>query len=726
MNWKKHASTIVLVLCAIPLAIYAFLDRKSISDAERKDRQADVFPAYRRQDVSRVELTISRTKLVVERRQGPGDAGDTEWWMTSPRDERADAAAVDKLLGDIEFAGIVRKVDPGIATFDAPRVTGVMSMGSVVYRFALGGDAPTPQGAAYFRVDGEGTFVVSKDFALSLTKAPDAYRERTVVPYLSLDLQRLEVKGGGAQFTLERMDDVSFRLPELGLRASRETLDRVWGALAEGRAESFLSDADADAALGPDPVTIAMKARDASRKDGVLAVGGPCPGHPEDIVIARRTPTRLSACVPKGMLPGLLLTSAELVDTRLFAARGDEVAELVLESVPPRKRVEIARKGTSWHERAPTDRELSPEEADAANALALALTKGEGTDPAAHDPKDPFPAVARVRIERGEGKGEEVVELGPASNGVATVRRNADGATLHVSEALAHHLVPSEIVFRGKQVFPRSLEGKLATGLEATCDGNSQVLSRVGGVWVFDKPSGLPADAAIMGDVVNFVTRAQADSWVADADDGTFGFAQGGCSLVVTFDEDGGPHKVGILFGREAEGGGFFAHALGEEPIFLAAKSLHDDAGRLLVDRARFHVGAAEVDMLTLARDGKRLVLTVQVGKSASGGGSATPRLVFADGGAADPDDKLVVALDGMRADAVIHLGAPVAAEGFARPSLDVRIKARADSGAKDVHFVVGESALVMKERMFYARVDGVDATYAIARDRLAPLLDAL
>jgi hypothetical protein len=39
---------------------------------------------------------------------------------------------------------------------------------------------------------------------------------------------------------------------------------------------------------------------------------------------------------------------------------------------------------------------------------------------------------------------------------------------------------------------------------------------------------------------------------------------------------------------------------------------------------------------------------------------------------------------------------------------------------------VVGDSALILKERMFYARLEGVDATFAIARDRLAPLMDAL
>jgi hypothetical protein len=123
----------------------------------------------------------------------------------------------------------------------------------------------------------------------------------------------------------------------------------------------------------------------------------------------------------------------------------------------------------------------------------------------------------------------------------------------------------------------------------------------------------------------------------------------------------------------------------------------------------------SDVETLTLSRGAKRLVMNGRGGK-----------LVWADGGTADPDDKLAVALDGLRADDVTHFGAARPEEGFAHPSLDVRIETRSDAGAKEVHFVVGDSALVQKERMFYARLDGVDATFAIARDRLAPLLDAL
>jgi hypothetical protein len=715
MNLAKQRTNIALVALAIAALVYAYVDRKSVSDAERKDRETDVFPAYRRQDVARVELVQGDVRLAFERR-AEGDAGDTTWWMTSPRDERADAATVDKLLGDIEFAGIVRKVDPTAAAgLDTPRVKGSIAMGALVYRFALGDPAPTPVGASYFRVDGEGTFVVTRDFTTSLLKGPDAYRERTVVPYLSLELSRLAVRGQGAAFAIERMDDVSFRLPELGLRASRETLDRVWGALAEGRAESFLKDEEADRAIGPDPITIDMKPRDASKKDGELLVGGPCPGHPDDVVAVRRAPTRLSACVPKGMIPGLVITAAELVDTRLFAARGDESAELLLESVPAGTKVELARKGSGWHERSPVDHDLGSDEVDAANDLVSALTKGEGESVAPGDPKARFAARASIRVQRADNKGDEIVELGPvAPEGGAFVRRAGDGATLRVSEALAHRLVPSAIALRGRQVFVPSLEGKIIRTLELRCDGTSQRLTRDDGGWSLVEPSGHPVDSAGAADLVNIVARSRADSWVADTDDGSFGFDASACSITMSYEQEGGAKAVGVVFGRTAEGGGYYAHLLGQPAVFLAPKSLHDEAGRLLVERSGFHVDSAEVFTVTMSRAGARLVLARRGGK-----------LLLGDGGGVDVGEKVGLALEALRADEVVHLGPPRPTEGFSHPSLDVRVRTTSEAGAKDVHFVVGDSALVLKERMFYARLEGVDATFAIARDRLAPLLDA-
>ena len=115
--------------------------------------------------------------------------------------------------------------------FEPPRAHVVIEMGSVTHRLALGGDAPTPAGAGYVRLDGGDTLVVGRDLVLALLQGADTYRSRMLVPYVSVELARLDLKmARGAAVTVERVDDVSFKLVPSGIRASRSKLDAVWGA----------------------------------------------------------------------------------------------------------------------------------------------------------------------------------------------------------------------------------------------------------------------------------------------------------------------------------------------------------------------------------------------------------------------------------------------------------------------------------------------------------------
>ena len=124
--------------------------------------------------------------------------GASAWTMTSPRRERADAAAVDALLRELEMATRLRAVEPGRrgGPRRAPRPRASVTMGALEYRFALGADAPRPDGAAYMRIDGEGTFVVGRSLKVQLLRGADAYRDRTLVPYGASGIARLEVRGG--------------------------------------------------------------------------------------------------------------------------------------------------------------------------------------------------------------------------------------------------------------------------------------------------------------------------------------------------------------------------------------------------------------------------------------------------------------------------------------------------------------------------------------------------
>ncbi len=748
MKLPAHTTSVALVLLAVAAGVYTMtVDQGKVSDRERNDRQHDVFPAYRRSDIDFIELEQSGTggksgaKLRIERRYEAHDArdpGDGYWQLTSPVDERADPAAVDRFVGDLEFAGAIRKVDPGAAEvsrgFDPPRVTGTLAMRALVYHFALGGPAPIPEGAAYFRVDGEGTFVISKDFAASILHGADVYRDRSIVPYLSLDLGELEVTSPAGTLAVVRVDDVSFKLKSSGLRASREGMDKVWGALAEARAESFLADAAAERAIGASPIRVVMTPKDASKPKGELLLGGECPGHPEDVVLVRKAPRRESACVPKGALAGLSLPDSALVDRRLFAARPDEVEELTLETVPAGFTVDLARAGHGWHERKPADRDLGTTSVDLVNELVAKLTHGEATtvEPSS-GPAGAWSPRARARLKRGSV--EEVVEL----SGNELVRRAFDGATLHVPAAFGRRLWPSEVVLRGRGVFDgvAGAESGLPVALSTACDGVKQSLTHSGDRWVLHEPRGFAADPLAATDVAGVIRNAQADAWVADHDDGTFGLAASTCRMEVSLPGEGGERTLAIILGAESRepGGDFYARATTDDAVFLAPRALHDGATTWLIDRGGFRVDRKEVEYVTLSRGAAHAVF--KGGETADGGGGGSEG---ADRALREATRRVMDTLEALRPEIVVHLGPARPGEGFDGAAVDVRVKllppgpragaaggkAGAEDRRREVHYVVGDTALMNKERVTYLRLDGVDATFAANHERVVALIDAL
>jgi hypothetical protein len=703
VNLRAHATSIALVIAAIGAVAYAYVDRDHVTESEKKSRASNVFSAWRREELTRIEIDHDGESIVLERTKD--DAGDPVWRMRAPFDhEKANQEAVDKLASVLEFANVVRKVDaatpPSATKLDAPRAHGEIAMGALVYRFALGGDAPTPEGAAYLRVDDLGAVVVTRDVVNALLQKSDAYRSRSIVPYLSIELAKLEVKSDAGTVTIARVDDVSFTLAN-GLRASRSKLDRVWGALAEMRAEAFVSDAVAAPLVASPRVTVTMTPKDGARAAGVLRVGGACPGNDADLVVTRDAPTKLAACAPKGVLEGLTTSDPALVDTRLFAAHDDEIAELRIEALPLRgssAAIELARKESAWREKAPVESDLSGEDAEAASALVAAIARTEGIDPQKSDA--PFTAAARVTIHRADNDVVEVIDVGaPDANGDVVVRRAFDGARLHVAAAFARKLVPSAIALRGKELWSPRIEGAPVTAIETHCDGVDQRATHDGDVWTMRAPAGYGVDNATVLDAIDTVTRARVESWVADSDDGHFGLGgQASCTIALDVAGDAGTRAMRIELGREGEGG-VYARTSDAPAIFVAPKALRDRARTWLID---LHgLAPPEVASVTLDRNGKHLT--------------------FAGDAGDDATDAVLRAANVLRADSVVHLGAALADEGFAHPSLVATIHGK--TSAKRVTF--GRESSTNDAKTVFARVDGLDATFALDRDRAKPFYDA-
>jgi len=359
------------------------------------------------------------------------------------------------------------------------------------------------------RIDGEGTFVVDRALKVQLLRGADAYRDRTLLAYGASGIARVEVRSAGSSFALER-EGATFRVAGKGLRASRAAVDRVMAALANGRAESFVDDAAADRSTATPAFTIAVTPRDAAKERVELRIGGECPGQPADVVIVRTAPTRISACTARALVEALGTTAAALVDASPFFAHADEMEELRIEPLGREgPRVEASRRGMGWHERSPEDRELTSDETDSANVLALALAQARGTDVHHAGADEHFEPRARVTVVRTGGGTTEVVEVGATgSDGTALVRRGDDGALLRVTRAVARRFAPHPVALRARSLWQAPFDAGSVVAMEDTCGPTGQRLELRNRAWVMRTPAGLPADAVSVADLLGTVAHA--------------------------------------------------------------------------------------------------------------------------------------------------------------------------------------------------------------------------
>ena len=709
---------IALVVLAAAVTAYAyFVDRARVSDADRAGRSSEVFPSFRIDAVRRLELVRGSERLVLER------AADepSPWVLTSPRQERADASAVDALLRELEQAKRVRKVpDAEAAGLDAPRVRGRVSVGPLEYSFALGADAQQPLGAAYARVDGEGAFVVSQAFKAQLLRTSDSYRDRTLVPYRQSEVARVEVIGGADDLVLERVG-ATFRIGgNSGLRASRPAVDRIFGALAEARAELFVDDGLADRATADAPRTVTVIPREAKRPRVRLLIGGPCPNTETDVVVVRTEPVRTCACVAKGAVEALETTAGAVVDRGPFFARADEIEELRLEAVPSgAPRVELARRGTGWHERAPEDRDLDRDQVDSANVIVAAMTRAEAFEAPRPIANQSFTAIARASIVRtGSGASEAIEIARPDKGGVSLARRLDDGALLRLPRAAARRLEPHPISLRARAAWTAPFDVAQVEAVEDSCAPTLERLELHEGRWTMRTPVGFAADVASAIDLVDAFVHAKPDQWLAESDDGTFGLGSG-CAVTLTLAPAGTAspsRRAGIFFGAEAEGG-VYARTLESPAVFLAPWSLLAIARHPAIDRSRLRFEAGAVARVTLVRGRVQIVLTNVDGRLVRSAHESD------DAGAGD---RLVAALAGLYAPTALHPGRPPRDEGFEHPTLEIDALSRGEAGGlHTTHIAIGAPGRDGPSDVYFARVAGVDATFAVPRHAVDAVLKA-
>jgi hypothetical protein len=743
---RKHATSIVLLAAAAALGAYVFVfDRDRPTTDEVEARKDNLLPLMRRNQITEITIEQGGKKARIVR-VGDVDAGDDMFHLVAgdpARDDLADQIAVEQLTQALEFATRQRKVGPdfdrAITGLDQPAIRLTLSMGKITYRIAVGNESKTPPGARFVQLDDRDVFVVQKQFADEMARPIDTYRTHTILPYMSSQVSSIIIESGGQTRTFTR-EPWGFRVGTgpSAPRASRVAFSRLLNALANLSAERFVDLARAEAALGEASQRVTLTLLPAKKGDpkGLLEIGGQCPNErsTEDggsstatrlVTVIRRQPEPIAACAPETVLADLLVPAEAYRDRKLLDVREDEVEQLTL--LRGERTLELLRKGSAWHARKPSDQDLAAEDVD---GFITALVSMQGEIVALDDPKslglDPPSGMLRIVKPSVDGKNEpvEVVDLSDerteGDDMVMYARRQQDGAVLRLSRDQARLLQPTTTLFRSTQILDVSPQG--LRRVEITQHGGaSQILERKGAAFDLVEPSGYPPDAPLASDLFGVLAKLKGERWVADSDDGTFGFSAPFVRVRLKLEADGGSDERELLLGGVAPDGRY-ARWNPDSGVFVVARALETALQTYAIDRATFMLSAQEINTLRLVSTDRdvRIGSASGVWTTLQGSKPALPEGAVA---------KIRQVLVEMRADGVVHLGAPSPDEGFDKPIVRIEIElapSAARKSSNSVRIDIGRADVWHNTNVHFARKKGVDATFAIAAAEVRPLLDLL
>lgn len=751
-----------LIAGAVALGVVYVLDRDAPTTKEQASRAGLLLRVFRPEEITRITLDRRGEKVEIVRE---GDA----WKMTSPRVAMTDFLAVTSFLNALQGArseralGNVQGSERAQLGLDAPRVKLEIAMKGVTLRLALGAGAPGSTGdagatSAYLELapyadDKGGVFVVGPDVASALDRGPDSFREPSLLSgQQSTTFTKIEIKNG---LTLERSPHGAWRIPSGvpggapgAVRASADAVDGLLRALYELKADPFVADSTPlDPSKGG---TVEITQLDGVKL--VIVYGGPCPTDPKLVVAQAKTNPPSTGCVPGVVAERVSAPAAMYVDGRAFGLlHGSESAKIseiesILVEAGGVKVIDAERRADGLHLRAPADEQVDKESTDRylGRLAAVAGFVVPSPDLAALGLS---PAAGKVTIRRrvdkltlgassdaGSEVWEQVIELsapmpadpqkkdGPQ---VVYVRRLDDGAVLRVPVEVAQPIrltaaqdlrTPNLLSVRADTIAHVTVKRPGETGYE---------VKRTDGVWSLLEPKGLGADGATVSTLTNTLSTLLCQRWAAEKDDGSFGFAAP--SLTVEIERlapapapDAGPEPSAftVELGKESNDaiGGVYARVKGRDPVCVLPLGKRDVLLKAPVDFRSVGFDALETPRITATRGAHaQTVVYNDATKAWTSGSDAGSDLVAR---------KLADAFRGLRAEGLVHLGPAKPEEGLAAPALI--IEGQAATASKNKRIVVGGPGKLGEMPIYYVRVDGLDATWAVVRADVDAILALL
>ena len=711
-------NVLVLVL-ALGSGAALLLTRERATTAEREARANNLFVEFPRQRLEHITIRKGTSSLTLSRASG-GDASAQHFVMGGVT---LDADAVESLLRSLEMAAFFKRFQPEAAErerfgLNQPSAEITLEFGDSRAVLRVGKPATSPRDTTYVEVEANGrreVGLVRSNVLAELVVDEDALRARALVKLEPSEVAALSFRDDELAVELHRGPGPAW-LDARGERVRRETVEHVLLELASVKIERFVPapPTDAGSPRGRLSVRLTPKSTAGAASAPIsFTLGGSCPQDPQRLLVERGGASPVTGCVASGVRELFQSAAQELADDSAFALRSDEVESLVLER--GHDKLELVRNERGFLLLSPARADVA---LDAGNRRLDAILKAAGerlpsADPAALGLAPPARTVtARSTAFEGQ-RYDEVVELGRVdASGRLPVRRREDGRVLLLSRDAARAYAVDSTLLRGTKLLDFS-QSQLKR-LELEWDHEHEVLRRGdSGELELVTPAHMTHDGALALDLIQALGTLSALRWVADSDDGSFGLEAPQVTARLELADGAAPAKSVLLRVGARVPGGAYATLNSQPGVFIIERGVVELLTTLLFTRGAFMSDPETLARIELEHQGTRVTLTRQDQRF-----QARPELPEA------LVTELVEDIASLRAEGAVHSGPARAEEGLQRPTLSVRLFPK--TGQQPRTFHIGARDSYRDAAIYYGRVDGIDATFALPLSSVKKLLEAL
>lgn len=731
-----------LVALALASSVAVVLTSRSVTTSERLARQNNVFRSWRPAELRRVRVASlespTESPILLTRIAESTDPHDFALGAEEPR--KADPGAVAELLGALEFATWLRRIEPAEVDRQSfglqdPELEVEVTFRGVDYRLVIGGEAPSPQGGRYAELTGTGVpepgvGVVAAEFVAQLRVDVRAFLGRQLLPYAKSEIARIELEGEGGERTLVR-DPRGWRVGNAdGPRAAAEVVDGMFFQMARVTASRYVDLEGAREALGERSVQLTQVPSEGAPVR--VRLGGSCPEASDEIIALRETDPVVAGCVPATVLPALLTSAEELIDRSPFPFRPDEIDHFTL--VEGDAVVEAVRSGARFDLVRPRRSEL---ELDAGNDFLQALVSpqgelhreavgsGKAVDRKALGLAPPRgSATVRGLVEGTDEAVDLTVDYGPPdASGRVWLERKDDGVLLALPRQRAAAFSTDDTWTRSRSVL--HVEENQIERVLVRSGGATYVVERApdGGLRLA-RPEGFELDGGLASDWLSALHDLRAVRWLprgpaADrAAPERAGPDREGLEVDVTYTEGDERRRLRFSAGARTVGGHLATlDEEGRRSTFVLPSATFRTLTTLPISRLTMSPDVDHLERIVVEAQGLTATLERRAGELVSADGLLTP-----DGASA-----LEQALRALHPLAAVHVGPPQASDGLARPALVLSGRTRRLGREPETfRFVFGRVGTWQGRTVQFARADGVEATFAFDHDQIQALLDLL